>query len=76
MMAASVASSTGRSRRCRQRKRDGKRLVEFEVDEIGVTILLSHHGLLSPCSDDDGAINRALKQLVDRLIAADAERCS
>jgi hypothetical protein len=67
MMAASVASSTGRSR---QRKRDGKRLVEFEVDEIGVIILLSHHGLLSPCSDDDGAINRALKQLVDRLIEA------
>jgi hypothetical protein len=64
-----------RKRRYRQRLRDGTRLVTFEVDEIGIIGLLSHHGLLPSCgSDSDSAIDRALKQLVDRLIAADAEQ--
>ena len=62
-----------RKRRYRQRQRDGKRWVEFEVDEVGVIGLLSRHGLLPSCgSDSDSAIDRALKQLVDLLIIADA----
>jgi len=66
------AAGNERKRRYRRRLRDGKRLVRFEVDEIGVIGLLSHHGLLAPCcSDNDSAIDHALKQLVDRLIAAD-----
>jgi hypothetical protein len=64
-----------RKRRYRRRQREGKRLVRFEVDEIGVIGLLSHHGLLAPCCcDNDSAIDHALKQLVDRLIAADGAR--
>jgi len=61
-----------RKRRYRRRLRDGTRLVRFEVDEIGVIGLLSHHGLLPSCGgDNDGAIDYALKQLVERLIDAE-----
>jgi hypothetical protein len=72
---AAAARRAANERKCRyrQRQRDGKRLVEFEVDEVGVIGLLSRHGLLPPCgSDNDSAIDCALKQLVDLLIAADA----
>jgi hypothetical protein len=70
-----MSAANERKRRYRRRQRDGKRLVRFEVDEVGIIGLLAHHGLLPTCgSDSDSAIDYALKQLVDRLIAADDEQ--
>jgi hypothetical protein len=64
-----------RKRRYRARLRDGKVLVTFEIDELGVIGLLSHHGLLAPCAaDKDGAIDCALRQLVERLIIVGDEQ--
>ena len=59
-----MASSTARSRRCRQRKRDGKVPLTVEVDEAGIEALLAHHGLMPSCgSDDRDVVNHALEQL-------------
>jgi hypothetical protein len=67
------AAANERKRRYRRRLRDGKVLVTFEIDELGVIGLLSHHGLWAPCSGDkDDAIDCALRQLVERLIIVDA----
>ena len=64
-----------RKRRYRARLRDGKVLVTFEIDELGVIGLLSHHGLWAPCSGDtDGAIDCALRQLIERLIVVGDEQ--
>jgi hypothetical protein len=67
------ATSTARSRHCRQRKRDGKVQLTIEADEAGLEALLAHHGLLPNCgSDDRHAITRALEELIRLLIEASA----
>ena len=68
-----MASGAARSRQYRRRQRDGKRLAHIEIDEIAVTELLIHHGLLpAHGSDEREVIDTALKELVERLTAADA----
>jgi hypothetical protein len=70
-----AASSTIRWQRWHQRKRDGRALLEIEVDEIGIEPLLKHHGLLpSYGAQGHAELATALAKLVERLIAADAEQ--
>ena len=70
-----ATNSTARSRRFRQRRRAGKVQLTIEVDEAGLEALLAHHGLLPACgSDDRQATAQALEQLLQLLIAADAEQ--
>ena len=69
------ASSTARSHRFRQRRRAGKVPLTVEVDEAGLEALLAHHGLMPACgADDRHATVHALEQLLQLLIAADAEQ--
>ena len=66
-------SNAARSRRWRQRRRDGLVLLPVLVDEIAVEVLLCHHGLVPSCgAKDQEALRRALEELLKRLIAADA----
>jgi hypothetical protein len=68
-----ATSTAARSRRYRQRNRNGNLLVHFEINEVGLLDLLVHHGLLPSCgSDNRDVIDAALKELIERLIAADA----
>ncbi len=67
-------SATARSWHYRRRKRAGKVQLTIEVDEAGLEALLAHHGLMPACgSDDRQATVQALEQLLQLLIAADAE---
>jgi hypothetical protein len=72
-MSRATANSTARSRHYRQRRRAGKVQLTIEIDEAGLEALLAHHGLVpaSGC-DDRHATARALEQLLQLLIAADA----
>jgi hypothetical protein len=68
-----MASSAARSRRCRARARNGLVVLPIEIDEAGVGVLLTHHGLLPAYGTDDRAtLAAALEELIERLIAADA----
>jgi hypothetical protein len=67
------ATSTARSRHCRQRKRDGLVQLTIAVSEAGLESLLAHHGLISSTGcDDRGTVKDALERLIELLIAADA----
>jgi hypothetical protein len=69
------ATSTARSRHFRQRKRNGLVQLTIEIDEAGLEALLAHHGLMPICgADDRHATIHALEQLLQLLIAADAEQ--
>jgi hypothetical protein len=70
-----ASSSTARSRRCRQRARDGLVQLTIEVDEIAVGDLLTHHGLLpAGGTDDRDELDAAWREFVARLITADAKQ--
>jgi len=70
-----AAASTRRSRKCRQRKRDGLVQLVIDVDEIAVGNLLAHHGLLPPYGTDDrDELDAAWREFIARLIAADAKQ--
>jgi hypothetical protein len=70
-----VPNSTARSRRFRARQRDGIVQLTVEVDEVAVSNLLAHHGLLPHYGTDDrDQLNDAIAELIDRLIRADAEQ--
>jgi len=72
-MSRIAASSTIRSRRCRERERDGKIQLTIEVNEAGIEALLANHGLISRCGSEGRDMTaRALEQLLQLLIAADA----
>jgi hypothetical protein len=48
-------------------------VLPIEIDEAGVGVLLTHHGLLPAYGTDDRAtLAAALEELIERLIAADA----
>ncbi len=69
-----MASSANRWQRYRARKRNGRVLLEIEVDEVAVEQLLYHHGELPPDGAHDHAeLTNALTKLLDRLIDADAK---
>ena len=69
----SLSSPAARSRRYRQRNRNGNLLVHLEIDEVGLLELLKDHGVLSrDNADNRDAIDAALKELIERLIAANA----
>ena len=69
-------NSTTRSRRCRQRRRDGLVLLPVLVNEVGVEVLLCHQGQISPTfgAKDHDELALALGKLIERLMAADAEQ--
>jgi hypothetical protein len=68
-------SSAARSKRYRLRRRAGLVRLAAWVDEAAVDLLLARHGLLPMCGTDDrAALDVAWQQLVDRLLAADAEQ--
>jgi hypothetical protein len=71
-----TAPSTARSRRYRQRRRDGKALVPVELDDlVAASEYLVGVGLLAAWDcDDRQAIGRALAALVKLLIADEARR--
>jgi hypothetical protein len=70
-----TADSTQRSRRFRERERNGQVRLTAWKDEIAVDTLLHHHGL-APAQgfDDPDKRNAAWDEFVDRLIRVDAEQ--
>jgi hypothetical protein len=69
------SSSTARSRRCRQRKRDGMVRLTIWEKEAAIGNLLAHHELLPAYGTDDrDKLNSAWREFVARLLAADAEQ--
>jgi hypothetical protein len=69
------SAATLRWHRHRQRKRNGRVLLEIEADETALELLLARHGLLSfGGAQDHAELATALAKLVERLIAADAEQ--
>jgi hypothetical protein len=68
-------SSTQRSRRFRERERNGQVRLVIDVDEVAVATLLAHHGLLPHYGTDDrDALNAAWREFIARLIEADARQ--
>lgn len=68
------ATSTARVRLCRARQRAGLVRIPVLADEAALEVLLMHHGLLL-ChgAKDHDELAYAVGQLLERLIAADAE---
>lgn len=62
-------TSAARTRDYRQRLRNGRALLEIEVDLVALEQLLADAGLLSPDCDDRPAVEAALGKLVELLIA-------
>jgi hypothetical protein len=71
-----ASTSTLRSRRCRQRERDGLVPLTAWRNEDDVDNLLKHHGLAPRhgFGDDNVRRNEAWQELVDRLIDEDARQ--
>jgi hypothetical protein len=70
-----TADSTARSRRHRQRERDGIVRLEIDVDETAIANLLAHHGLLPAYGTDDrDQLQAAWREFIARLIEADARQ--
>jgi hypothetical protein len=62
-------SSAARTRDYRQRLRNGRALLQVEVDIVEVERLLVDAGLLSPDCDDRPIVEAALSRLIALLVA-------
>jgi hypothetical protein len=68
-------TSAARMRDYRARLRNGRALLQVEVDIVGLERLLADAGLLSPDCDDRPTVEAALGKLIALLVAdGDASR--